>query len=283
MTLALPALSALPACSAAGFLWVAAGGAATAVSLQLGLQAIFDRSSDPVLNKKPGVVTHSVIACMFCIFVTAIGCVGWFNPPAALVATASTRLLTPVDSVRWLAAFGFGVIGVWDIPTCFAVPDLRKPSFLIHHFAMAAVAGCGLVLPSYYAFFFLGVIEASSIPLSIYEGLERAYDVASEADECAPERCERLKSLRDNTQTIATFAFMFMRLYVFTRVTFFGLWPDARAVLPTMLPSAAKNTVKFLMGASASFVGLQFFWFGQIIQQIFIAKWFAPKGGAEAA
>ena len=74
MTLALPALSALPACSAAGFLWVAAGGAATAVSLQLGLQAIFDRSEDPVLYKKPGVVTHSVIACMFCIFVTAIGC-----------------------------------------------------------------------------------------------------------------------------------------------------------------------------------------------------------------
>ena len=72
---------------------------------------------------------------------------------------------------------------------CFAVPDLRKPSFLIHHFAMAAVAFCGLVLPSYYAFFFLGVIEASSIPLSIYEGLERAYEVASEADECAPERC----------------------------------------------------------------------------------------------
>ena len=74
MTLALPALSALPACSAAGFLWVAAGGAATAVSLQLGLQAIFDRSEDPVLYKKPGVVSHSVIACMFCIFVTAIGC-----------------------------------------------------------------------------------------------------------------------------------------------------------------------------------------------------------------
>ena len=48
-----------------------------------------------------------------------------------------------------------------------------------------------------------------------------------------------------------------------------------------MLPSAAKTTVRFLMGASASFVALQFFWFGQIVQQIFLAKWFAPTGGAE--
>ena len=180
---------ALPACSSAGFAWVAAAGGCTAVGLQLGLQSIFDRSSDNILSKAAGVNAHSAIAAMFCIFVTAFGCIGWFNPPAAFVATAATRLLTPIDSVRWLAAFGFGVIGFWDIPTCFAVPDLRKPSFLIHHFAMAAVASCGLVLPSYYAFFFLGVVEASSIPLSIYEGLERAYDVASEADECAPERC----------------------------------------------------------------------------------------------
>jgi len=271
----------LPACSAAGFVWVAAGGACTAVGLQLGLQSIFQRSSDPVLSKVAGVNAHSVIAALFCIFVTGFGSLGWFNPPAALVATAATRVLTPIDSVRWLAAFGFGVIGFWDIPTCLAVPELRKPSFLIHHFAMAAVAFSGLVVPSYYAFFFLGVIEASSIPLSIYEGLERAYDVASEADQCTPERCERLMKLRDGTQTIATFGFMFMRLYLFTRVTFFAFWPDARAVLPLMAPSAAKRTVRFLMAASASFVALQFFWFSQIVQQIFIAKWFAPKDAAD--
>ena len=35
--------------------------------------------------------------------------------------------------------------GTQDIPTCLAVPELRKPSFLIHHFAMAAVAFSGLV------------------------------------------------------------------------------------------------------------------------------------------
>ena len=99
---------ALPACSNAGFPMVAAAGGCTAIGLQLGLQALFDRSSDPIFSKAAGVTAHSVIAALFCIFVTVFGCTGWFQPPAALVATAATRVLTPVDSVRWLAAFGFG-------------------------------------------------------------------------------------------------------------------------------------------------------------------------------
>ena len=279
---------ALPACSAAGFWWVAAASGGGALLTQLGLQAAFDRSPDPIFSKSAGVSAHSAIACMFCTFVTIFGCLGWFRPSlVGGTVSAAARVLSPVDSVRWLGAFGFGVISLWDIPTCLAVPELRKPSFLIHHFAMAAVAFCGLLLPSYHAFFFLGVIEASSIPLSVYEGLARAYDIASEEDECAPERCERLRRLRDGVQTVATFMFMFMRLYLFTRVTFWGFWPDALSVLPALGSGAAKSTVRrtvrFLMAASASFVALQFFWFSQIVQQIFIAKWFAPAGGADVA
>ena len=197
---------ALPACSAAGFWWVAAASGGGALLTQLGLQTIFDRSSDPIFSKSAGVTAHSVIAAMFCTFVTIFGCLGWFNPSLYLkggAASAATRVLFPIDAVRWLGAFGFGVIGLWDIPTCFAVPELRKPSFIIHHFALAAVAFCGLLLPSYHAFFFLGVIEASSIPLSIYEGLERAYDIASESDDCAPEKCARLMGLRDAVQARA--------------------------------------------------------------------------------
>ena len=70
---------------------------------------------------------------------------------------------------------------------------------------------------------------------------------------------------------------MFFRMFLFTRVTFFAFWPDALKVLPSIATGPVKRTVRFLMYASASFVALQFFWFGQIIQQIFIAKWFAPR------
>ena len=53
---------ALPACSNAGFPMVAAAGGCTAIGLQLGLQALFDRSSDPIFSKAAGVTAHSVIA-----------------------------------------------------------------------------------------------------------------------------------------------------------------------------------------------------------------------------
>lgn len=253
---------------------MAAGAGVAALTTQIGLQTWFARSSDPVFSKSAGVTAHSVIATLFCIFVTAFGCIGWWGTAPPLTAVA--RVLDPVASVRWLGAFGFGVIGLWDIATCFAVAELRKPSFLIHHFAMAAVAFCGLLLPSWYAFFFLGVVELSSIPLCIYEGLARAYDIASSEDECAPDRCEQLMKVRDGLQGIATLLFVVVRLYLFTKVTFFDFWPDARSVLPSMGAGAAKSTVRFLMVSSASFVALQFFWFGQIIQQIVLAKWLAP-------
>ena len=56
---------ALPACSNAGFPMVAAAGGCTAIGLQLGLQALFDRSSDPIFSKAAGVTAHSVIAALF--------------------------------------------------------------------------------------------------------------------------------------------------------------------------------------------------------------------------
>jgi hypothetical protein len=56
---------ALPACSTAGFPLIAAAGGFTAIGLQLGLQALFDRSSDPIFSKAAGVTAHSVIAAMF--------------------------------------------------------------------------------------------------------------------------------------------------------------------------------------------------------------------------
>ena len=120
------------------------------------------------------------------------------------------------------------------------------------------------------------------VPLAIYEGAARAYDTATEAgpEECAPERCARLMKLRDVSQTVATFAFIAMRLYLFTRVTFCQFWPDAISVLPLLAAGGCKNTVRFLQYSSAAFVALQFFWFTQIVQQIFFEKWFAPKDAA---
>ena len=295
-----------------GFWKVAAAAGAVCVFAQLALQWLFGISSDPILSKSPGNTAHSAVAAAFCIVATAIGWIGFYSPLKA--ATAVGRVLDPVGAAAFIGAAVFGAIALWDIPTCLAIKELRKPDFILHHVGMAAVGGFGAYYaPSVYGLFYLGVIELSSIPLSVYEGASQvgpkadprpytialtraltldlhalasqAYDIASDSDECAPERCGRLMKLRDTSQTIATFGFMIMRLYLFSRVTFFQWWPDAFSVLPTMAAGGARNTVRFLVVAAGGFAALQTFWFGQIIQQIFIAKWFAPKDadGAEPA
>ena len=235
---------ALPSCAASGFWTTAVAGGCTGLLGQLGFQALFERSSDPVLNRAAGNTAHSLVAAAYCLFATVFGVAGWCFSTFGCTSTAAGRVLAPLGCVRWLGAFAFGIIALWDIPTCFAVKELRKPSFLLHHFAMAAVGGLGAYYcPTYYGLFFLGVVEASSVPLSVYEGLERASEIAGEGTSAAEEeRCARLKRWRDAAQAVATAAFLFTRLYLFTRVTFFEFWPDALAVLPTMAAGGARNT-----------------------------------------
>jgi hypothetical protein len=91
---------------------------------------------------------------------TTFGVLGWLNPPATAygaAATAAGRLLAVSDSARFLAATLLGALVAWDIPTCLAVPRLRKPDVLVHHLAMAATALVGSVyLPTHYGLYYMG-------------------------------------------------------------------------------------------------------------------------------
>ena len=112
-----------------------------------------------MLNRAAGNTAHSLVAAAYCLFATVFGVAGWCFSTFGCTSTAAGRVLAPLGCVRWLGAFAFGIIALWDIPTCFAVKELRKPSFLLHHFAMAAVGGLGAYYcPTYYGLFFLGVI-----------------------------------------------------------------------------------------------------------------------------
>ena len=145
---------------------------------QLGLTGLFRASKDPVLSGAPGYTAHQVVAFFLMAFVAALGLVGWLNPPA-VAATAAGRLLAPSNSARWLGAMLLGMLVAWDIPTSIAIPRLRKPDVLTHHIAMAAVAFVGaFFLPTRYGFYYMGVAELSSIPLTAYDLFERSAEVA---------------------------------------------------------------------------------------------------------
>ena len=232
-----PSMSlALPGCAASGIFAVAAkAGCATGLA-QLGLQTFFAKSSDPVVAQAPGYSAHQLVALVLMLYATTFGLLGWLSPPA-YTATAAGRLLAVSASARFLGATLLGALLAWDIPTCLAVPRLRKPDVLGHHVAMAATAlvGC-TALPTHYGLYYMGVVELSSIPLTIYDQArdgrshpapaaqpvhrhmfapqaEFAQEAASKSAAVPKERAASLRALRDSARAVSALCFIAVRAF----------------------------------------------------------------------
>ena len=145
-----PTNLALPTCTAAGVVTVAARAGIAGAIAQCGLWAIFQKSSDPILCRAPGYSAHSALALCLMVFCATFGLAGWLSPPASAM-TAAGRLLMPSGAARWLGATLLGLLLAWDIPTCLWIGRLRKPDMLGHHVAMALTALVGATaLPTHY-------------------------------------------------------------------------------------------------------------------------------------
>lgn len=227
----------LPTCTPSAVLPLAATAGGIGALAQLGLTAAFKASGDPVWQDAPGYAAHQVVAFLLMIFVATLGLAGWLNPPAA-AATAVGRLLGVSDTARWLGAMLLGMLVVWDIPTCIAIPRLRKPDMFVHHVAMAAVAlvGCRY-LPTHYGLYYMGVVEISSIPLTLYDLCDKLSEAAAKPPSTVPkERVETLRAWRDGARAVAAVCFIAVRAFDFTRVSVRGIQRAASA-LPTPLGS----------------------------------------------
>ena len=264
---ALPTLSlALPTCSATG-VWVLAGASGCVGLLaQGGLTVLFSKSNDPVLSESAGYVAHQVVACALMVSVTVLGLLAWLNPPL-VAASAAGRLLAPSDGARWLGAMLLGMLVAWDIPTSLAIPQLRKPDLLAHHLGMAAVALVGAVwLPTHYGYYYMGVAELSSIPLTLFDLSEKAAEASkkdAEIKEDGPSknRATRLRALRDALRIVMAVSFILVRAIDFTRVTLTRFVPDALTVLGSATTAASfRLPLQFMLVSSVSFVGLQLYW-----------------------
>jgi hypothetical protein len=94
----------------------------------------------------------------------------WIHESPA--GTNEAYRLTGPNTHGHLSEFVLGMMAFWDIPTSALTKDLRKPAMLIHHVLMfftAAVAlgflSEGRPLLAYYAPFFFGAVELSSLPV----------------------------------------------------------------------------------------------------------------------
>merc|ERR1719359_1697822 len=116
---------------------------------------------------------------------------------------------------------------LWDIPCSVFIPSMKDNVMLAHHLGMALVAGAVSTTGtgSYYALFFFGVIEISSIPLTLvdifhpkrFPQLAKKYAILGTANEvCRP---------------LFAVLFLLLRALYFPIVIFRSLLPDAYAAL----------------------------------------------------
>jgi hypothetical protein len=201
------------------------------------------------------------------VVVSSVGLYGWLNPSSAVFATASSRLLQPSPTGRWLAAVITGSFVGWDIPTSLGVKTLRKPDVIVHHLFTALIAFWGAtILPMHYILFYLGVAEVSSIPLVVCDQLAQNMRISTRDTK----RHESFQRVHDFAQLIAALAFTVVRAYGFTKITLVNFLPDCWTVLRSRAAlGLTRPILKALMVFSAAFTSLQLYWFSEMLKVIF--------------
>ena len=138
-------------------------------------------------------------------------------------------------------AYGMGAILLWDIPIGLLVPSLREPLMIAHHigmFLVAAVMGGmfssdGQMIGYYYVPFYFGVIETSSIFLSVVDQFHPKrkawYDWLNNRqhdDERSTAVMKFVNQLNDLSRIFFAVSFLVFRGIYFPYTSFFHAIPD---------------------------------------------------------
>ena len=267
---------------------VAAASGALAVTAQCSLVFLLNRlvfngkSKTARARWQTGYVAHHIVCVLFMVAASVIGIVGWLSPAGA---TAAVRLGVTYTSapVRFLSAALLGMLLLWDLPCSVLISKLRNPVMFGHHVAMSLTTLIAtLQLPMHYGFFFLGISELSTVPLCVNELASHAYDTIEEEAQKEPSRptsgthpaLPAIATIRDSSQVLFAVLFLFVRGWMFTRVTLGPYLADMLAVLSpatsTTATAAHASTaaavssklvaLRMMLGLGLSFNALQAFW-----------------------
>lgn len=125
----------------------------------------------------PNVTAHQVVCFPLMVYLAFEGMYVWYTQQDELHSEGMEgRIFGISEGGVDIGAIVFGMMLFWDIPTSLVVPALQNKLMLAHHVGLLIVSGLsigifsgGNPLGSYYAPFFFGVIEFSTIFLSIVD------------------------------------------------------------------------------------------------------------------
>jgi len=258
-----PVASMLPAIGPQHVWRTAAVAGLTALTAQLGLTAILRRHPDKAWSSKPGIVAYRLVALIFGSVLTFMGGALFLNP-ACWPTTAAAVMTGHNGSVRVLGAVLFGQLVLWDLPTAAFIKRLRRPDLILHHVGLALVAFIAMrFMPLFYYSWFIGLSEASTLPLAANDLFDELHRNVEESDANSP-RLPGLASWRDYCQYAASASFVLVRVLGWAWVVFL-LFRDTLAVLPSAASIGVRGLLRLQLGFAAAFYALQLFWLKKLV------------------
>jgi hypothetical protein len=193
----------------------------------------------------------------------------------ATATSAVERVTSPMHG--HFSEFVLGMMFFWDIPTGLCTPALRDIPMILHHVGMFMTAAISMGIMSngtpifgYYAPFYFGMIEISSLPLiivDIYHPKHKAWH----AYLTSSDRSGWVMKLNDMARPLFALLFMLIRMIAFPYVSVMGVLRDVLNV--TSLPLDQRNHVPnlplyIIAFLNVSFSCLQLYWGTLLIRQI---------------
>jgi hypothetical protein len=245
--------------------------------LCLGIQLVLHAVCEYVLpsgpwTKLPSFTAHQVLALPLMTYVSYQGCNLWFSSTEP--ASAEGRITDLFQEGVELAEVVFGFLLYWDIPVSIATPAKQDTLMLAHHIGMLFVAGVVMgnfcasseSRGSYYAPFFLGVIESSTIPLCYVDVFHKKYKYWYNYmnDNKDNTLGKVLAGINDVSRVCFALIFLAFRFFYFPYVAFGNCLQD----FWLMANQESDSALLGIFVACLLFTGLQLYWGFLIIGQL---------------
>ena len=223
-------------------------------------------------SEDPGFTAHQVVTVPLMAYLTYHGMREWYSKDDHGY-TALDRILGPHPKPD-LSEVVMAMMFFWDIPTGFLVRSLRNPAMVAHHIAMFATSTLALgawsdghALLGYYAAYYFGAIEISSIPLILVDLFHPKHKAWHEYYQSAPTWLKRFNEINR-----ICFAILFLgaRAISFPYVSFTTVIPDLWHVasLPVEERIVSVYPLYGMAILNTFFSLLQLYWGSLVLRQV---------------
>lgn len=118
---------------------------------------------------RPDLMAFQMISGMVFVVCSVMGIYAWYLTRVCH-SSSTKRLFAQLPVAHWLTLWNL-TYQIWDFGISFVIPEFRQPILFAHHAAAATVAYAALRynMLGYYAIFFMGLSEVSSIFLVVID------------------------------------------------------------------------------------------------------------------